>query len=165
MAVDKEVKRRQLAGNFNQQKMFAQVKVDGAQIPASSANKKFVIRRSDVSGKYELEVNKAPPPSDSTQQLSSWNEQPASGEQYVLTILLIVKLLYCKLWPACLWRGNGFVLRLFSKHYINAIDVCWCFVYIVVVSYWDTIYGKYNVVILSEMQSINNIVLGDWSGR
>ena len=85
MAVDKEVKRRQLAGNFNQQKMFALVKLEGAEMPASNAQalnipKKFVIRRSDVSEKYELEVNKAPPPSDSTRQLSSWNEQAASGE-------------------------------------------------------------------------------------
>ena len=86
MAVDKEVKRRQLAGNFNQQKMFALVKLEGAEMPASNAQasniqKKFVIRQSDVSGKYELEVNKAPPPSDSTRQLSSWNEQAASGER------------------------------------------------------------------------------------
>lgn len=90
MAVDKEVKRRQLAGNFNQQKMFALVKLEGAEMPASSAQasnaqKKFVIRRSDVSGKYELEVNKAPPPSDSTRQLSSWNEQAASGEWRTVT--------------------------------------------------------------------------------
>ena len=81
MAVDKEVKRRQLAGNFNQQKMFALVKVEESQTSSAlNAQKKFVIRRSDVSGKYELEVNKAAPPSASTQQLSSWNEQSATGE-------------------------------------------------------------------------------------
>lgn len=80
-AVDKEVKKRQLAGNFNQQKMFALVKTEGEQMPVSNAaQKKFVIKRSDVSDKYELEVNKAAPPSASTQQLSSWNEQSAVGK-------------------------------------------------------------------------------------
>ena len=81
MAVDKEVKRRQLAGNFNQQKVFALLKLEGTQTPMSNTQKKFLVKRSDVSGKYELEVTKAPPYSASTQKLSSWNEQAGSGEQ------------------------------------------------------------------------------------
>ena len=74
MAVDKEVKRRQLAGNFNQQKVFALLKLEGAQTPMLSTERKFVIKRSDVSGKYELEASGAPPPSASTQELSSWRD-------------------------------------------------------------------------------------------
>jgi len=74
MAVDKEVKRRQLAGNFNQQKVFALLKLEGAQTPMLSTERKFVIKRSDVSGKYELEASGAPPPSVSTQELSSWRD-------------------------------------------------------------------------------------------
>ena len=79
MAVDKEVKRRQLAGNFNQQKVFALLKLEGTQTPMSN-KQKFLVKRSDVSGKYELEVTKAPPYSASTQKLSSWNEQAGPGE-------------------------------------------------------------------------------------
>ena len=74
MAVDKEVKRRQLAGNFNQQKVFVLLKLEGAQTPMLSTQSKFTIKRSDVSGKYELEASGAPPPSLSTQELSSWRE-------------------------------------------------------------------------------------------
>lgn len=91
-AVDKEVKKRQLAGNFNQQKMFALVKTEGEQMPVSNAaQKKFVIKRSDVSGKYELEVNKAAPPSASTQQLSSWNEQSVVGKERSHDVELIIR--------------------------------------------------------------------------
>jgi len=81
MAVDKEVKKRQLAGNFNQQKVFTLVKMEGAEMPTLSTPKKFVISRSDVSGKYEIEARKATSTSDSTKQLSSWNNQAAAGEE------------------------------------------------------------------------------------
>ena len=74
MAVDKEVKRRQLAGNFNQQKVFVLLKLEGAQTPMLSTERKFLIKRSDVSGKYELEASGAPPPYSSMQELSSWRE-------------------------------------------------------------------------------------------
>jgi len=76
MAVDKEVKRRQLAGNFNQQKVFVLLKLEGAQTPMLSTQRKFTIKRSDVSSKYELEAGAAPP-SVSTQELSLWRESGA----------------------------------------------------------------------------------------
>ena len=81
MAVDKEVKKRQLAGNFNQQKVFTLIKLEGAKMPMLNTPKKFVIRRSDVSGKYEIEASKATPTSDSTKQLSSWYDQAATGKE------------------------------------------------------------------------------------
>ena len=50
-------------------------------MPMLNTPKKFVIRQSDVSGKYEIEASKATPTSDSTKQLSSWYDQAATGKE------------------------------------------------------------------------------------